>query len=72
MGAVIFDADGWRITSYGNGVAYLVEDTANGSGSVLMQGDAAAGFSNDLNSGRREWPDICADYAEILSVEVAR
>lgn len=64
--AVILDTPAWRITSYGNGVAYAVEDVRLGK-SVHLQGEDASEFSNELHVGDREWQDVCADYAEVMA-----
>lgn len=63
--AVILDTPAWRITSYGNGIAYAIQDVRIGK-SVLLQGDDASEFSDELHAGDREWQDICADHTEVM------
>ena len=62
--AVILDTPAWRITSYGHGTAYAIEDVRLGK-SVHQQGDDASQFSDELNGGR-DWADICIDYSEVM------
>lgn len=63
---VILDTPRCLITSYANGIAYNIQDLRMDK-SVLLQGDDAIQFSDELNAGDREWEDICADYSEVMS-----
>ena len=64
---VIHDHDGWRVTSYGNGAAYLLEDTQNNT-SVFFQGDDALQFEGELDEiGLTEAPEVFERYSEVMA-----
>lgn len=57
-GVIISNAHGWKITSYGNGMAYLVEhSTADGTSSFAVQGDDAARFRSELEAFDLAYPN---------------
>lgn len=63
---IIFNVPKWQITSYGNGLIYLIKDL-EAERSILLQGDDALAFRRELNEiNGREWGDICEDSREIL------
>lgn len=66
---VIYDHNGWRVTSYGNGTSYTLANTKTGK-SVGFQGDDAEIFRNDTMDSAGCWRDSCearfADYSEVM------
>jgi hypothetical protein len=68
---IIFEAHGWRVTSYGNGAAYLLEDVALGKSVFIQYGDDASAFRAEFDAADRI--DVatvvrlfCA-YSEVMS-----
>jgi hypothetical protein len=67
---VIYERNGWRLTSYGRGAAYLLEDTAR-SRSVFFQYGDDAGCFHDSIYGADGWlidnvEDIFGCYTEVM------
>ena len=63
--SAIWDTPEWLITSYHNGLAYEIKDVKT-SKSILLQGEDAQLFSDELDNITRTWADVCADYEELL------
>jgi hypothetical protein len=68
----IYDRNGWRLTSYGNGWAYLLEDTeADSHKSAWFQDDDATEFASQVMSEDGFMVDNCeerfADYSEVMT-----
>ncbi|MNK99957.1 hypothetical protein D3C87_1203750 [compost metagenome] len=69
---VIYDHDGYRLESWGNGAAYtLTRESDNAS--ALFQGDDASQFRADFDTafayGRAHVRRLFSDYSEIMRVE---
>lgn len=69
---VIYNRNGWRVTSYGNGTSYTLENTATGK-SVCFQGDDATAFSKEFMHAAGYWRAPLAaieerfgDYSEVM------
>lgn len=60
---IIHELPGWRVTSWGNGLAYALDNLAEGLG-VYFQGDDADGFRNELEGLTEGVP--CLSYADAL------
>ena len=67
---VILERDGWKLTSYGYGAAYLLEDTVN-KRSVFFQDDDASEFSARIHDDNGFFVDHVeerfADYSEVMT-----
>lgn len=69
---IIYDRNGWRVTSFGNGTAYVLEHlSAAGLKVATFQGEDALTFETDTMS--EGWfldncEDRFADYSEIMEV----
>lgn len=66
---VLLERNGWRLTSYGNGAAYLLEDTALGK-SVFFQCEEADAFRDEVMTDggwlRPTAELIFAQYSEVM------
>jgi hypothetical protein len=64
----IYERNGWRVTSFGRGTAYLLE---YGTRSVFLQGDDAIDFEIETMDKDGFFHDHCeerfADYSEIMT-----
>ncbi len=64
-----YDRNGWRLTSFGNGFAYLLEDTEN-KREVWFQGDDADYFRGHVIGEDGFLVDNCeerfADYSDVM------
>ncbi len=65
---VIFERDGIRLKSYGNGLAYALEQTLTQRG-AYFQGDDATHFREEWEAFEATHPagDLVAYFSEILS-----
>lgn len=64
---VVHNGD-YKITSYGNGAAYVIERKRDGR-STMLQGDDAVQFDKDMEAAEehdRDLDDLAADYDEVL------
>lgn len=65
---VIFDRDGWKLTSYGRGAAYLLECDGK---SVFFQDDDASHFRSsvmDVDGWLFDHAtELFGDYSEVMS-----
>ena len=70
---VIYDRNDWRLTSYGNGWAYLLEDLEDEPRSVWFQDDDAQQFRDGImdSSGflSRYVEERFADYSDVMQVQ---
>lgn len=67
MAIVIHDSPRWRVTFYGNGIAYLLQckQPDGRTDSIHFQGDAAAAFERECLDAPQ--PELrFADYADAL------
>lgn len=71
---IIYERNGWRLTSYGNGAAYLLEDVAQHKSVFFQYGDDASTFRAEYikAQGARRDPEratlrLFSDYAEVMS-----
>lgn len=62
--AIIHELPGWRVTSYGNGLAYAVDNLTAGQG-LYFQGDDADTFRDELEALTEGSPNL--DYADALA-----
>lgn len=61
----IHDLPEWRVTSYGNGLAYAIEYKPSGA-DVFFQDDAAAGFREEFDNLTMGTPSL--SFADALHV----
>lgn len=62
---IIHDLAEWRVTSYGNGLAYELAHKPSGE-TVFFQGDDAAQFREELENLTEGKPSL--DYADALRI----
>lgn len=62
---IIHEYPDWRVTSYGNGLGYAVDNLAAGLG-LYFQGDDADTFCEQLEALTEGSP--CLNYCDALSV----
>ncbi len=66
----IYERNGWRLTSYGNGWAYLLEDLEMIPHSVWLQDDDALYFRGSVMDDDGWLLDGCeerfADYSDVM------
>ena len=67
---VIYERDGWRLTSFGNGWAYQLDDMESGT-SAWFQDDDAREFASRVMDSDGWLVDNCAerfaDYSEVMT-----
>lgn len=62
---IIHDLPGWRVTSWGNGLAYEIEHKPDGR-TLYFQGDDAAQFRDEFDALTSGTPSL--DFADALRV----
>lgn len=62
---IIHDLPEWRVTSYGNGLAYEIAEKASGK-TLYFQGDDAAQFRDEFDGLTGRAPSL--DFADALRV----
>lgn len=63
IGRTIHDLPEWRVTSYGNGLAYSIERKPSGK-SLFFQGDDATQFRNEFDNLTSGIPSL--EFADAL------
>ena len=54
MSTILIDQDGYKLTSYGNGCAYLLQ---YGDDATHVQGADASRLSDEIDAFETAWPD---------------
>lgn len=54
MSTILIDQDDYKLTSYGNGCAYLLQ---YGGDAVHVQGDDASQLSDEIDAFETVWPN---------------
>lgn len=62
---IIHDLPEWRVTSYGNGLAYEIAEKASGK-TLFFQGDDATQFRDEFDGLTSRAPSL--DFADALRV----
>lgn len=65
----IYDANGWKLLSYGNGAAYAIKQyRPDGTYSVSLQGDEASEFRAEFDAAD-DPRHVFEQYSEVLELE---